>query len=36
MASEDVLIRISVVFKKFELITNEFLSVICQFLNVGI
>ena len=36
MASEDVLIRLSVVFKKFELIANEFLYVICQFLNVGI
>ena len=36
MASEDFLIRLSVVFKKFGLITNEFLSVICQFLNVGI
>ena len=36
MASEDVFIRLSVVFKKFELIANEFLSVICQFLNVGI
>ncbi len=36
MASEDFLIRLSVVVKKFELIANEFLSVICQFLNVGI
>ncbi|WP_440424529.1 hypothetical protein [Prevotella sp.] len=36
MASEDFLIRLSVVFKKFGLIANEFLSVICQFLNVGI
>ena len=36
MASEDFLIRLSVVFKKFGLILNEFLSVICQFLNVGI
>ena len=36
MASEDFLIRLSVVFKKFGLITNEFLSVICQFLYVGI
>ncbi len=36
MASEDFLIRLSVVFKKFELIVNEFLSGICQFLNVGI
>lgn len=36
MASEDFLIRLSVVFKKFGLITNEFLSVICQFLNVCI
>ena len=36
MASEDVLIRFSVVFKKFGLVFNEFLSVICQSLNVGI
>ena len=36
MASEDFLIRLSMVFKKFGLIANEFLSVICQFLNVGI
>ena len=36
MASEDFLILLSVVFKKFGLIANEFLSVICQFLNVGI
>jgi len=36
MASKDFLIRLSVVFKKFGLIVNEFLSVICQFLNVGI
>ena len=36
MSSEDFLIRLSVVFKKFGLIANEFLSVICQFLNVGI
>ena len=36
MASEDVLILLSVVFKKFGLIANEFLSVICQFFNVGI
>ena len=36
MASEDFLIRLSVVFKKFGLIANEFLSVICQFLYVGI
>ena len=36
MASEDFLIRLSVVFKKFGLIANEFLSVICQFLNVDI
>ena len=36
MASEDFLIRLSMVFKKFRLIANEFLSVICQFLNVGI
>ena len=31
MASENILILLSVVFKKFELIANEFLSVICQF-----
>ena len=36
MSNEDFLIRLSVVFKKFGLIVNEFLSVICQFLNVGI
>ena len=36
MASEDFLIRLSVVFKKFGLVFNEFLSVICQSLNVGI
>ena len=36
MASKDFLIRLSVVFKKFGLIANEFLSAICQFLNVGI
>ena len=36
MASKDFLIRLSVIFKKFGLIANEFLSVICQFLNVGI
>ena len=36
MSSEDFLIRLSVVFKKFGLIDNEFLSVICQFLNVAI
>ena len=36
MASEDGLIRLSVVFKKFGLIANELLSVICQFFNVGI
>lgn len=36
MTSEDFLIRLSVVFKKFRLVFNEFLSVICQFLNVGI
>ena len=36
MVSEDFLIRLSVVVKKFGLIANEFLSVICQFLNVGI
>ena len=32
MSNEDFLIRLSVVFKKFGLIVNEFLSVICQFL----
>ena len=36
MASKDFLILLSVVFKKFGLIANEFLSVICQFLNVAI
>ena len=36
MSNEDFLIRLSVVFKKFGLVANEFLSVICQFLNVGI
>ena len=36
MASEDFFVFLSVVFKKFGLIANEFLSVICQFLNVGI
>ena len=36
MASKDFLIRLSVVFKKFGLVFNEFLSVICQSLNVGI
>ena len=36
MTSKDFLIRLSVVFKKLGLITNEFLSVICQFFNVGI
>ena len=35
MASKSFLIRLSVVFKKFGLISNEFFSVICQFLNVG-
>lgn len=36
MASENILILLSVVFKKFRFIANEFLSVICQFLYVGI
>ena len=36
MASEDFLIRLSAIFKKSGLIANEFLSVICQFLNVAI
>ena len=36
MASKDFLIRLSVVFKKVGLVFNEFLSVICQSLNVGI
>ena len=36
MTSEDFIILLSVVFKKFRLIANEFLSVICQFLYVGI
>ena len=36
MASENILVLLSVIFKKFGLITNEFLSVICQFLYVSI
>ena len=36
MASENFFILLSVVFKKFRFIANEFLSVICQFLYVGI
>ena len=36
MARENFFILLSVVFKKFGLIANEFRSVICQFLNVGI
>ena len=36
MASEDFFVFLSVAFKKFGLIANAFLSVICQFLNVGI
>ena len=36
MDSENILVLLSVVFKKFGLISNEFLSGICQFLNVGI
>jgi hypothetical protein len=36
MASEDFFVFLSVVFKKFGLIANEFLSGICQFLNAGI
>jgi len=36
MVSEEFLIRLSAVFKKFGLVANEFLSDICQFLNVGI
>ena len=36
MASEDFFVFLSVVFKKFGLVANAFLSVICQFLNVGI
>ena len=36
MASEDFFVFLSVVFKKFGLVFNEFLPVICQFLYVGI
>ena len=36
MANEDFFVFLSVVFKKFGLIANEFLSAICQFLNVAI
>ena len=36
MASENILVLLSMVFKKLGLIANEFLSGICQFLNVGI
>ena len=36
MSSEDFFVLLSVVFKKSGLIDNEFLSVICQFLNVSI
>ena len=36
MASEDVLIRLSVVFKKFRLVFNEFLPVVdCLFESVN-
>ena len=34
MASEDFFVFLSVVFKKFGLVFNEFLPVICQFLYV--
>lgn len=36
MTNENVLVFLSMVFKKLGLIANEFLSVICQFLYVGI
>ena len=36
MASEDFLIRLSVVFKKFGLILNEFLPVVDSLFNIGI
>ena len=36
MASEDFFVFLSVVFKKFGLVFNEFLPVICQFLYVDI
>ena len=36
MASEDVLILLSVVFKKFGLIANEFLSVVDCLFHIGI
>lgn len=36
MASEDFLIRLSVVFKKFGLILNEFLPVVDCLFNIGI
>lgn len=36
MASEDFLILLSVVFKKFGLIANEFLSVICLLVFINI
>ena len=36
MASEDVLIRLSVVFKKFGLILNEFLPVVDCLFHIGI
>ena len=36
MASEDFFVFLSLVFKKFGVVANAFLSVICQFLNVGI
>ncbi len=35
MASEDFFVFLSVVFKKFGLVFNEFLPVICQFLYVA-
>ena len=36
MASEDFLIRLSVVFKKFGLVFNEFLSVVDCLFHIGI
>ena len=36
MSSEDVLIRLSVVFKKFRLVFNEFLPVVDCLFHIGI
>ena len=36
MASEDVLIRLSVVFKKFGLVFNEFLPIVYCLFHIGI